>query len=151
MAYGPQREKSRFTFLHNFGEKIDIPYVSWLLQDPDQNLNVLVDVGCSASQYAKHIKPIDSEALRHYGESFADVVDIKPLKQLLGDRGLGTVDIDFIIITHLDWDHCMNLTLFSDTKVYVQTREWEALPPHPLIATGFAPDSHYEEMERKGR
>ena len=23
MAYGPQREKSRFTFLHNFGEKID--------------------------------------------------------------------------------------------------------------------------------
>ena len=32
VALGPQREKSRFTYMHNFGEKVDIPYVSWLLE-----------------------------------------------------------------------------------------------------------------------
>ena len=150
MAYGPQREKSRFTFLHNFGEKIDIPYVSWLLQNSDTGANVLVDVGCSASEYTTHIKPSGGKDLLHYGESFDDVVDIRPIDELLADHGLATNNIDFIILTHLDWDHCMNLPLFPNTKVIVQQKEWEALPPHPLIATGFAPDYRYEEMEQQG-
>ena len=140
MAYGPQREKSRFTFLHNFGEKIDLPYVSWLIQDSERGLNVLVDVGCSAEEYANHIKPPGETRLRHAGEEFADVINIRPLDQLLADRGLDTGDIDFIVLTHLDWDHCMNLPLFPDTRVIVQRKEWDALPPHPFIASGFAPD-----------
>ena len=103
MAYGPQREKSRFTFLHNFGEKIDLPYVSWLIQDSERGLNVLVDVGCSAEEYTNHIKPPGETRLRHAGEEFADVINIRPLDQLLADRGLDTGDIDFIVLTHLDW------------------------------------------------
>ncbi len=43
----PQREKSRFTYMHNFGEKVDILVRSpWLLQDGSHN--VLVDTGCNA-------------------------------------------------------------------------------------------------------
>jgi N-acyl homoserine lactone hydrolase len=150
MAYGPQREKSRFTFLHNFGEKIDLPYVSWLLQDRDEGVNVLVDVGCSAEEYAAHIRPPGSESFRHAGEEFDDVVDVKPLDGLLAEQGLDTDDIDFIVLTHLDWDHCMNLPLFPKTKVIVQKKEWEALPPHPFIASGFAPDYRYDEIGLRG-
>lgn len=150
MAYGPQREKSRFTFLHNFGEKIDLPYVSWLIQDTERGLNVLVDVGCSAEEYAGHIKPPGESKLRHAGEEFADVINIRPLDRLLSDRGLDTADIDFIVLTHLDWDHCMNLPLFPDTRVIVQRKEWDALPPHPFIASGFAPDYRYHEMATEG-
>ncbi len=150
MAYGPQREKSRFTFLHNFGEKIDLPYVSWLVQDDDRGLNVLVDVGCSAEEYAGHIKPPGDSKLRHAGEEFADVINLRPLDRLLADHGLDTGDIDFIVLTHLDWDHCMNLPLFPNTKVIVQRKEWDALPPHPFIASGFAPDYRYREMATQG-
>lgn len=150
MAYGPQREKSRFTFLHNFGEKIDLPYVSWLIQDPDRGINILVDVGCSAEEYASHIKPPGETKLRHAGEEFADVINIRPLDRMLADRGLDTGDIDFIVLTHLDWDHCMNLPLFPATKVIVQRKEWDALPPHPFIASGFAPDYRYQEMALSG-
>ena len=150
MAYGPQREKSRFTFLHNFGEKIDLPYVSWLLQDEERGMNVLVDVGCSATEYRDHIKPPGSEHFRHAGEDFDDVRDIRPLDQLLADQALGMDDIDFIILTHLDWDHCMNLPLFPKTKVLIQRAEWEALPPHPFIASGFAPDYRYAAMDKRG-
>ena len=150
MAYGPQREKSRFTFLHHFGEKIDLPYVSWLLQDRDRGMNVLVDVGCSATEYKNHIKPSDSEHFRHAGEDFDDVRDIRPLEDLLADRSLDVDDIDFIVLTHLDWDHCMNLPLFPKTKVLVQRSEWEALPPHPFMASGFAPDYRYAAMEERG-
>ena len=150
MAYGPQREKSRFTFLHNFGEKIDLPYVSWLVQDEEQGVNVLVDVGCSAEEYARHIRPSGDAKLRHAGEEFDDVVDIRPLDRLLADRGLDADDIDFIVLTHLDWDHCMNLPLFPEARVIVQQKEWDALPPHPFIASGFAPDYRYEEMAERG-
>ena len=148
MAYGPRREKSRFTFLHNFGEKIDLPYVSWLIQDRDRGLNLLVDVGCSATEYSDHIKPPGAEGFRHAGEDFDDVVDLRPLDLLLADHGLGADDIDFIVLTHLDWDHCMNLPLFPKAKVIVQRMEWEALPPHPFIASGFAPQYRYDEMAK---
>jgi len=150
MAYGPQREKSRFTFLHNFGDKIDLPYVSWLLQDEERGMNVLVDVGCSADEYRQHIKPPGADQFRHAGEDFDDVRDVRPLDQLLADRSIGVDDIDMIVLTHLDWDHCMNLPLFPKTKVVVQRKEWEALPPHPFIASGFAPDYRYAAMQDRG-
>jgi glyoxylase-like metal-dependent hydrolase (beta-lactamase superfamily II) len=149
-SYGPRREKSRFTFLHNFGEKIDLPYVSWLVQSSEHGLNVLVDVGCSAIEYRQHIKASEEGTFRHAGEEFDDVVDVTPLDELLAQRGLGTDDIDFVILTHLDWDHCMNLPLFPTTRVLVQEREWAALPPHPFIASGFAPEYRYREMQDRG-
>ena len=61
VAFGPQREKSRFTYMHNFGDKVDIPYVSWLIRG--EGRNILVDAGCSADDYKKHIRgdePLDA-------------------------------------------------------------------------------------------
>ncbi len=60
IARGPHRECSRFTYLNNFGEKVTIPYVAWLIRGKD--MNVLADTGCTAEQYAKHIRPIERPA-----------------------------------------------------------------------------------------
>ncbi len=65
VAYGPHREKSRFTYMHHAGVAIDIPYVSWLIRGP--HLTALIDVGCSAQDYAEHIRPKDRE-LVHVGQ-----------------------------------------------------------------------------------
>ena len=54
VAIGPNREKSRFTYMHNFGEKVDIPYFSWLIRG--EGRNILVDAGCSADAYKTHIR-----------------------------------------------------------------------------------------------
>lgn len=143
VAFGPHREKSRFTYLHHAGVKVDIPYVSWLLQGNGRN--ILIDVGCSAADYAEHIRPQD-QPLVHAGETFADVQDVKPLERHLAERDLGLGDIDLVILTHLDWDHCMGATLFDDHRMVVQRAEWEGVPAHPLFKAAYAPDHHYARM-----
>lgn len=143
VAYGPHREKSRFTYMHHAGVAIDIPYVSWLVRGKD--LNVLIDVGCSARDYAEHIRPKDRE-LVHVGQVFADVVDVKPITEHLRDRGLSPRDIDFVVLSHLDWDHCMTMDPFAESTVYVQRLEWENTPSHEMFATSYAPREHYDKI-----
>lgn len=147
VAYGPHREKSRFTYMHNAGVAIDVPYVAWLVRGKD--VTALVDVGCSATDYGQHIRPVDRE-LVHVGQVFADVIDIDPLESQLRQRGLSPKDIDVTILTHLDWDHCMTIEPFADSEILVQRKEWNNTPSHEMFATSFAPAEHYERIEQMG-
>jgi N-acyl homoserine lactone hydrolase len=142
VAVGPQREKSRFTYMHGTGQKVDIPYVSWLLQGDGPT--ILVDTGCSAEQYRTRIR--GDEPLHLAGETFADVEDRAPLEEQLAARGLECDDIDILVQTHLDWDHCMNTTKFSKSKILLQDAEWRKIPVHPLFASTYAPKDHYEAI-----
>jgi N-acyl homoserine lactone hydrolase len=144
VATGPHREVSRFTYLNGFGQKISIPYVAWLLRGKD--LNVLADTGCSAEQYSTHIRPSQG-TLMVGGEQFADVVDQTPLEQGLAEHGLRPDDIDVLIQTHLDWDHCMNTPAFKRSKILIQKDELDDLPVHPLYTRTHAPDYIYDEIK----
>lgn len=149
VAIGPQREKSRFTYMHNFGDKVDIPYVAWLLQDGTHN--VLVDTGCSAADYADRIRPSDGP-LMLAGERFDDVQDLVPLEQRLAEQGLDLGAIELVIQTHLDWDHTMNTPKLAaaGARIVVQRREWEQVPAHPLFASTYAPRDTYAALEEHG-
>ena len=142
VAYGPQREKSRFTYMHNFGDKVDIPYVSWLIRG--EGRVILVDAGCSASDYREHIR--GEKPLELAGETFQDVIDVKPLEQYFEELGLSFDDVDTFIQTHLDWDHCMNTTKFTKPRILIQRAEWQKIPFHPLFASTYAPKEHYERL-----
>jgi glyoxylase-like metal-dependent hydrolase (beta-lactamase superfamily II) len=144
VAYGPKREKSRFTYMHNFGEKVDIPYVSWLIQG--EGRTIVVDAGCSAEAYKEHIR--GDEPLMLAGEKFADVVDVKPIEGHFADRGLSFDDVDTFIQTHLDWDHCMNTSKFRKARILIQRAEWEKIPAHPLFKSTYAPAYVYEQIGR---
>jgi glyoxylase-like metal-dependent hydrolase (beta-lactamase superfamily II) len=144
VAIGPQREKSRFTYMHNFGEKVDIPYVAWLIQGNGRT--ILVDAGCSADDYKRHIR--GEGPLMLAGETFQDVVDVEPIEQCLAEQGLAFDDVDTFIQTHLDWDHCMNTTKFRRSKILIQRAEWEKIPVHPLFKSTYAPKSHYAEIAK---
>lgn len=147
VAYGPHREKSRFTYMHHAGEKVDIPYVSWLLQGNGKN--ILIDVGCTASEYAEHIRPND-RPFQHAGETFDDVQDVRLLDDQLRDRGLTRGDIDMVVLTHLDWDHCMSAPGFDDHKMLVQRAEWEGIPAHPFFKGSYAPQFIYDQIDDLG-
>jgi glyoxylase-like metal-dependent hydrolase (beta-lactamase superfamily II) len=142
VAFGPQREKSRFTYMHNFGEKVDIPYVSWLLRG-DGHI-ILVDAGCSATDFRERIR--GEGPLMLAGEQFRDVVDVKPIEQHFEEQGLSFDDVDTFIQTHLDWDHCMNTTKFRRSKILIQKAEWQKIPVHPLFKSTYAPKEHYEKL-----
>lgn len=147
VAYGPRREKSRFTYMHNFGEKVDIPYVAWLIEGGGRV--ILVDAGCSADDYKRQIRG-DAPALMLAGERFADVVDVKPIEKHLAERGLAFDDVDTLIQTHLDWDHCMNTTKFAKSRILIQKAEWERIPVHALFASTYAPKEHYARIAALG-
>ncbi len=146
VAYGPGREKSRFTYMHNAGGKVDVPYATWLIQDG--NMNVLVDAGCSADDYKNHIRSKDGPLVLG-GEVFDDVIDIKPLGEHLKERGLAYDDIDIFVQTHLDWDHCMGTRHFKKSKILLQQREWAKVPFHPMFKSTYAPKYVYEEIGKQ--
>lgn len=145
VAMGLQREKSRFTYFNGYGEKIDIPYISWLIRG--NGLTVLVDSGCSAEQYKRHIKPAQG-ALHIGGEEFKDVVDGTPLEEALAREGLTPDDIDIFIQTHLDWDHSMNTPLFKKARVLIQKSELDDHPGHELYRYAHVPEETFQEIRK---
>jgi glyoxylase-like metal-dependent hydrolase (beta-lactamase superfamily II) len=56
---------------------------------------------------------------------------------LLDQIGLAPEDLDTVILTHLHWDHCLNMAVFRRAQVFVSFREWENMirPRHPALAS----------------
>ncbi|MEW6262565.1 MAG: N-acyl homoserine lactonase family protein [Thermodesulfobacteriota bacterium] len=144
-AMGPAREKSRFTYLNFYGDKVDIPYIVWRIAGADQN--VLIDCGCSSLSYYTVIKGGSAAGFRAGGETFKDVVDVTSFEDGLAAWGLKPEDVDMIILTHLHWDHIMNAEKCKNAKIVVQEEEWRtALAPSPMMQFAYAPRWYYESM-----
>ncbi|MCR4442516.1 MAG: N-acyl homoserine lactonase family protein [Peptococcaceae bacterium] len=113
-------EKSNFTYQVDAGVKIIAPLTAFLVKGKDKL--VLVDTGGS-----------DEEWARKYHHPIKQSEDQKPLNALK-KLGVRPEDIDFVVDTHLHWDHCFNNALFTKAKIYVQQKELEyaisPLPPH---------------------
>lgn len=106
-----QYEKSMHTYRTDYGEKQDSPFLAYLIQGDGRN--ILVDTG-----------PKDMDLVRkNHGHIEANLPPEKNLMKVLEKEGLKADDIDFIICTHLHWDHCQNNDCFPGKKVYVQKRE----------------------------
>ena len=69
---------------------------------------------------------------------------MKPLEEHFAEQGLAFDDVDTLVQTHLDWDHCMNTTKFTKSKILIQEAEWKQIPVHPLFASTYAPKWVYE-------
>ncbi len=144
-AMGEAREKSRFTYLNFYGQKVDIPYIIWRIEGSDKN--ILIDAGCSAKDYYRVIKEGSDEKFVAGGEQFKDVTDVTTFEDGLAAWGLKPEDIDVIILTHLHWDHLMNAEKCKNAKLVVQEEEWKfALHHHQIMDFAFAPRWYYEQM-----
>lgn len=62
--------------------------------------------------------------------------DDQGLRALLDEEGYAPGDVDGVVFSHLDWDHCYNLDQFDDgTTFYVRREELAyAIAPYPMHA-----------------
>lgn len=119
-------DKSLFTYKQDPGVKIDVPLVSYLVEG--DGLTVLVDAGPPNPKLAK-------------GMTHRKVERATFLKKELQKMGVETEQIDFIILTHLHWDHSYNLELFPGVPIYVQKRELQyAVAPLPSDSVPYCYD-----------
>lgn len=114
-------DKSKMTYLANFGVMISLPVISFYIKGAKEN--ILVDTGSSAALTTKY-------------EPDQPARDVQSFEEALGKQGLEPEDIDIVIQTHLHHDHIGNTAKCKKAKVIVQEDELRfALAPHPLFAT----------------
>ena len=131
LGYFPDHDEGMLTYMKGHGKKGYSPILAYLIQG--NGLNIMVDTGPSDSEFAEkyHHTVIKDESMTVPGA----------LKKF----GIGVDDIDFLINTHLHWDHTFGNEYFVGKKVYVQKREFDfAMDPWRLF------DSSYEHW-RTGR
>jgi N-acyl homoserine lactone hydrolase len=124
-------DKSLMTYFANFGEAIKMPVVGWYV-DAD-GTDVLIDTGASKDVIDKYWAG-GSEHIQTFEEALAKI-------------GKKPDDIDYIIATHLHFDHIANAGKCKNAKVIVQEDELKfAYSPHILFA-GIYPKELYVDLK----
>lgn len=96
------------------GTEIYSPNFFYLIQHPRGN--VLFDAGIR-SNYLDDADSVNSMEIEFRPEHHTDVQ--------LGSVGLKPEDIDYVVMSHLHWDHAGGLNFFPHADVLVQRRELE--------------------------
>jgi len=112
-------------YRHRYGEKFQSPSYCWYIEGADKH--ILVDTATEA-ELAMSYRGFPAEKIMSFDEALAKV-------------GLKPEDIDIVIQTHLDWDHCANTQRCTNARVLVQEDELRfALAPHPLTGLSYKKD-----------
>ena len=117
-----ETDKSDMMYLMERGVMIHIPVVGFYIKGGDRH--ILVDTGAPSQVISRNHS--------------APVRDVQSFEEALGKQGLKPEDIDFVIQTHLHFDHCGNTAKCKRAKVIVQEEELKfALAPHPICAVPY--------------
>jgi glyoxylase-like metal-dependent hydrolase (beta-lactamase superfamily II) len=112
-------DKAVLMYRFHYGQKIQVPNVMWYIEGADRN--ILVDTATDA-ELATEFRGLPAEKIM----SFQDA---------LGSVGLKPDDVDIIVQTHLQWDHCANTQKCKNARVLVHEDELRfAYAPHPILA-----------------
>ena len=133
--------KTVLTYGKGYDEFVRIPSTAWLIEQG--KFKILVDTGMCDTERANKYHYKNSK------QSRTEKIDIA-----LKAKNIEVDEIDVIIITHLHWDHCSNLSLFKNCTFYLQKKELEyakktAIPfyyrSYEIEQAGLTPD--YAEIE----
>ena len=123
-------DKSLMTYFENFGTPIEMPVVGWYVNADGKD--ILIDTGAS------------KEVIDTYWAGGSK--DVQTFEEALGKLGKKPEDIDYVIQTHLHFDHCANTGNCKNAKVIVQEEELKfAYSPHALFA-GIYPKELYVDL-----
>jgi glyoxylase-like metal-dependent hydrolase (beta-lactamase superfamily II) len=121
LGYYESHPLVQITFGSGHGKRVKVAMLAFLIKGND--VTILVDTGCIENNpewAAKYHKPVVK----------TPEMNLLPALTKLGES---PETIDFLINTHLHWDHCYNNHLFPGKKIFLQKREIEyALDPYPF-------------------
>jgi glyoxylase-like metal-dependent hydrolase (beta-lactamase superfamily II) len=104
------------------GREVEAPSIVYLVEAGE---TILVDTGFGSTERMAERHP-GFDCRRREGQE---------LRAILESEGYRPADVDRVVLSHLDWDHCYNLDLFPDADVCVQRRELAyAIAPYPMHA-----------------
>lgn len=107
------------TYRYNYGTKIMVPIYAWYIEGADQH--ILIDTGAEAKM-ATEFRGLPAESIATFEEALSKV-------------GIKPDDVDMVIHTHLQWDHCGNTRKCKNAKLVASETEYKfALSPHPILA-----------------
>jgi glyoxylase-like metal-dependent hydrolase (beta-lactamase superfamily II) len=107
-----------------YGQEITVPTNAFLVRADGEN--ILVDTGMAPTERADwhHAGSYQPEGFR--------------IDQRLAELGVEPGDIGAIVFTHLHWDHCFHLEMFSRAELWVHSRELAfARDPHVLYLKSY--------------
>ena len=100
------------------GPRYSVPVAAFLIQ-LDDGTNVLVDTGLSPD----HIE--DPEARIPQPEVVVRMTPEDDIRHQLSLIGIAPDDVDYVVVTHFDFDHCGGNRFFPDATFVVQREQYE--------------------------
>lgn len=110
------RDTSSMGYMQSPGTRRDYPVLAWYVTDGERH--ILVDTGGEPAT-GQNRAPYTQTKLQH-------------MEVALQALRIDAQEIQFVVLTHLHWDHAGNNTLFPNAKFYVQRAELQhAIAPVP--------------------
>jgi N-acyl homoserine lactone hydrolase len=125
------------------GERYSGPVAAFLIQT-DDGTNVLVDTGLSPDHIA------DPEARIPGPDVLVTMTPEDDIRYQLGLLGLSPEDIDVVVVTHFDFDHCGGNRFFPDATFVVQREQLDyarETPQRCFPQDWDLPELHYEVVD----
>jgi len=116
-----EADKGVLTLMKDCGTVMKVPYHAYLIEDPEYT--IMVDTGSSVRWRELHPKAMQESSPVHMGEH-------EHLDRILDSLGFSTTDVNYVVNTHLHYDHCGNNEMFPKATFLVNEAE---------LAHAFAP------------
>jgi N-acyl homoserine lactone hydrolase len=124
-------------YLPHHGSIMRDPVHVWLVRNGE--VNILVDSGIREIEHVRNTLKVDG-----FGGGHAALI------QALAAEGLTPDDIQYVVLTHLHFDHASNLDLFPNACAVIQRDEiFHAVDPSPTHRIYYPRDILVEVVSRK--
>ncbi|GEO26500.1 N-acyl homoserine lactonase family protein [Alicyclobacillus acidoterrestris] len=112
-------EKSNFVYSRYQGTKIEAPCIMFVIDVGGKK--IVVDTGpCDSEKAAKYHGPLRRDPSMHPESALQSI-------------GINSDDVEFVILSHLHWDHCSNCKMFKNATFIVQETELQyAVTPNEV-------------------
>ena len=123
------RPKSNMIYGYNGKEIMDFPIIAYYIEG---KYKILVDTGGASpeSEQGKKAAPYKRTPEQE-------------LDAALRNIGVSTGDVEYVVLTHLHWDHAGNNHLFPDAKFLCQKIEYDSFTNPGFDKLGYGYDTDY--------